>query len=109
MENQNVKGFSIGDYVCPGGKGSLIGKGSFADVFLGYHKVLQHKVAIKVVDVARLTKGSEKLKEHLASEIQIMKSMDHENIVKLFDVFRVCARAHAHPLALQLPHSSIIQ
>ena len=46
-------------------------------------------VAIKVIDVARLTRGSEKLKKHLSSEIAIMKKLDHENIVKMHDLYTV--------------------
>lgn len=47
-------------------------------------------MAIKVVDVARLTRGNEKLKQHLVSEIEIMKGIDHPNIVKFYEVQKVC-------------------
>lgn len=73
-------GFRVGDYVSDGKK---IGKGSFATVYLGHHvSQTNHLVAIKVVDVERLSRSNQKLKRHLDSEISIMKSVQHEHIVR---------------------------
>jgi serine/threonine protein kinase len=70
-------------------KKGLIGTGSFAEVYKAEHVTTGQCVAIKIVDVARLTRGSENLRKHLGSEINIMKTLHHENIVKLLDVFMV--------------------
>lgn len=89
MFEAKEKGFAVGQYYCKG-RDSLIGTGSFAEVYLGVNTNTNEKVAIKVVDVKRLTKGNQKLTQYLGSEIQIMKGLEHENIVKLYDVFFVC-------------------
>ena len=88
--------FSIGEFYS---KGQRIGKGSFATVYLGY-KILNNnnndvevnkdgkdEVAIKVVDVELLSKQSNKLRKHLESEIKIMKSLKHPNIVEMKEVY----------------------
>ncbi|KAJ2994742.1 hypothetical protein NUW58_g1471 [Xylaria curta] len=62
--------------------GSEIGKGSFAQVYMGKHKVSGAAVAIKSVELARLNK---KLKENLYSEIKILKNLRHPHIVALHD------------------------
>jgi serine/threonine protein kinase len=67
--------------------GKKIGKGSFATVYLGHHvSQTNHLVAIKVVDVDRLSRSNQKLKRHLDSEITIMKSVQHDHIVQQLDV-----------------------
>mmetsp|Transcript_7663 Transcript_7663/g.10580 ORF Transcript_7663/g.10580 Transcript_7663/m.10580 type:complete len:745 (-) Transcript_7663:71-2305(-) len=86
MFEAKEKGFAVGPYYCKG-RENLIGTGSFAEVYLGFNTQTNEKVAIKVVDVKRLTKGNQKLTQYLGSEIQIMKGLDHENIVRLYDVF----------------------
>ena len=90
-----------GDYVCE----SKIGTGSFAEVWKGYHKVTKQAVAVKVVDLERLSRSNNnhenKLKQHLNSELKIMKSLDHKNIVKMFD-FTVLLYPYLPPLSLYL-------
>ncbi len=39
--------------------------------------------------------------QHLASEIQIMKTLDHDNIVRLFDVYMVCIKPNAISISIQ--------
>ncbi|KAJ1337697.1 serine/threonine-protein kinase ULK2 [Microdochium nivale] len=68
----------VGNFVI----GSEIGKGSFAQVYLGKHKVTAAAVAIKSVELGRLNK---KLKENLYSEIKILKNLRHPHIVALHD------------------------
>lgn len=89
------QGFTVGKWKCDGGKDALLGKGSFADVFKGYNMDTGYEVAIKVIDVVRITKGNQKLAEHLASEVQIMKGLSHENIVKLYDIVQVSNRFYS--------------
>ena len=63
---------------------SKIGKGSSGVVFAGYHiNNKRDKVAIKRVDISNMKSKMDKL----WNEIQIMKDMDHKNVIKLFDVF----------------------
>ncbi|KAL2134263.1 hypothetical protein VTI74DRAFT_630 [Chaetomium olivicolor] len=59
-----------------------IGKGSFAHVYSGRHKVTGALVAIKSVELARLNK---KLKDNLYQEIKILKRLRHPHIVALHD------------------------
>ncbi|KAI0476717.1 Serine/threonine-protein kinase ATG1 [Xylaria cf. heliscus] len=69
--------------------GSEIGKGSFAQVYMGKHKVSGAAVAVKSVELARLNK---KLKENLYSEIKILKNLRHPHIVALHD----CVESSTH-------------
>ncbi|KAK3954122.1 hypothetical protein QBC32DRAFT_96926 [Pseudoneurospora amorphoporcata] len=66
-----------------------IGKGSFAKVYLGRHKVTGALVAVKSVELARLNK---KLKDNLYGEIQILKTLRHPHIVALHD----CVESSTH-------------
>ncbi|KAI0481187.1 hypothetical protein GGR56DRAFT_664494 [Xylariaceae sp. FL0804] len=75
----------IGQFVI----GSEIGKGSFAQVYMGKHKVSGAAVAIKSVELARLNK---KLKENLYSEIKILRNLRHPHIVALHD----CVESSTH-------------
>ncbi|KJZ72849.1 Serine kinase ATG1 [Hirsutella minnesotensis 3608] len=76
---------SIGQFVID----KEIGKGSFAQVYMGWHTDSKAAVAIKSVELARLNK---KLKENLYGEIQILKSLRHPHIVALHD----CVESSTH-------------
>ncbi|WVO15011.1 serine/threonine-protein kinase ATG1 [Cryptococcus depauperatus] len=71
----------IGNYVM----GSEIGRGSFATVYKGYRSKTKVPVAIKAVSRQKLTA---KLLENLESEINILKVINHRNIVALTDCFK---------------------
>ncbi|KAI0115186.1 Serine/threonine-protein kinase ATG1 [Daldinia grandis] len=75
---RRARNADIGQFII----GSEIGKGSFAQVYMGKHKVSGALVAIKSVELARLNK---KLKENLYSEIKILKNLRHPHIVALHD------------------------
>ncbi|KAG0252225.1 Serine/threonine-protein kinase [Mortierella polycephala] len=75
-----------------------IGRGSFATVYKGYHKVTKEPVAIKSVLRSKLTK---KLLENLASEINILKGIRHDHIVALVDC------KSAEQLISRLPASAL--
>ncbi|EIN14702.1 kinase-like protein [Punctularia strigosozonata HHB-11173 SS5] len=62
-----------------------IGKGSFADVYKGYHGETHQQVAIKTIKRDGLTT---KLLDNLKSEIDILKSLSHRHITKLLDIVR---------------------
>jgi serine/threonine protein kinase len=67
-----------------------IGKGSSGIVFSGYHSKTKEKVAIKRVDINDLNKNrnGKNLKiNKIWNEIEIMKELDHPNIIKLYDVY----------------------
>jgi serine/threonine-protein kinase ULK/ATG1 len=66
-----------------------IGKGSFAQVYLGWQKETKQAVAIKSVELERLNK---KLKDNLYGEIKILKTLRHPHIVALHD----CVESSTH-------------
>ena len=61
----------------------MLGQGSYAVVKLAEHKVTGEKVAIKTYEKYRLA-DPRKMK-NVRREIEILKSMDHPNIIKLYD------------------------
>ncbi|KND03562.1 CAMK/CAMKL/MARK protein kinase [Spizellomyces punctatus DAOM BR117] len=61
-----------------------IGEGSFAKVKLAVHRLLGEKVAIKVIDKQTLPDSYSVA--HLHREAQIMRMLDHPNIVQLIEV-----------------------
>ncbi|XP_071835082.1 MAP/microtubule affinity-regulating kinase 3-like isoform X3 [Apostichopus japonicus] len=60
-----------------------IGKGNFAKVKLAKHIPTSKEVAIKIIDKQVLNQSS---LAKVYREVRIMKSLDHPNIVKLFEV-----------------------
>lgn len=58
----------------------MLGKGSFATVRKGKHRASGERVAVKIISKRKL---SEEDKVQLQNEIEIMKQIDHPNIVKL--------------------------
>lgn len=60
-----------------------VGKGNFAKVKLAKHIPTGKEVAIKIIDKTQLNPGS---LQKLFREVRIMKTLDHPNIVKLFQV-----------------------
>ena len=71
--------FSIGDYII----GKQIGQGAYAIVKEGIHKETGKKYAIKIYEKFRIS-GEDKRK-NIESEINILKTIEHENIAKLYD------------------------
>jgi calcium-dependent protein kinase len=63
---------------------SKLGKGSYGSVYLATHRITGDERAVKVMNVDRIT--SYYLRK-LHTEISILKSLDHPNIIKLQDVF----------------------
>ncbi len=72
---------TVGDYQLK----EKIGKGSYADVYKGTHKVTGQKYAIKTISKDILSEP--KLLAGLESEIKIMREFVHENIVCLHEYF----------------------
>ncbi|KAH9324313.1 hypothetical protein KI387_004491 [Taxus chinensis] len=72
----------VGDYVV----NEYIGSGSFAVVWRAKHKHHGHEVAIKEIATR---KHNKKVLESLELEIDILKKINHPNIVRLHDIVRV--------------------
>ena len=64
-----------------------IGQGSYGKVFEGQDRRTNSKVAIKQMDI-RYFERDAYLKSQLFTEIEILKKLNHENIVKLIDVLQ---------------------
>ena len=75
---KRAAGDCVGDYTLL----KKIGKGSFAVVWKAQHARTGEFVAIKDVDMSKLT---DKLLENLDMEISIMRSLSHCNIARLID------------------------
>ena len=68
-----------------------LGKGNFAIVRLGIHRLTKTRVAIKVVDKKEL--DQENLMK-ISREIEIMRQLSHEHIVKLYQVMETDTFIH---------------
>jgi len=65
--------------------GAYLGAGSFSKVYTGYKSNNpSFKVAIKIIDNTFMVDNY--VKGLLESEIEAMKKLEHENIVRLYDV-----------------------
>ncbi|PAA75466.1 hypothetical protein BOX15_Mlig033376g2 [Macrostomum lignano] len=60
-----------------------IGKGNFAKVKLAKHVITGEEVAIKIIDKTQLNASS---LQKVFREVKIMKTLDHPNIVRLYEV-----------------------
>jgi len=60
-----------------------LGKGAFSVVKLGINKNTKEEVAIKIIE----KKNVEQDLHRLATEMQVLKSVNHPNIIKLKDIF----------------------
>ncbi|KAM7137861.1 serine/threonine-protein kinase SIK2 isoform 1-T1 [Macrochelys suwanniensis] len=60
-----------------------LGKGNFAVVKLGRHRITRSEVAIKIIDKSQLDAVN---LEKIYREVQIMKMLDHPHIIKLYQV-----------------------
>lgn len=87
--------FKVGPYRS---KGEVIGKGSYSTVFKAININTEEKVAIKVVDLYKLSSRQpskyRNLKNRLKMEIEIAKSVDHPHLVKMIDVLEEDERVY---------------
>eukprot|EP00123_Amoebidium_parasiticum_P012882 comp21633_c0_seq1/m.30373 comp21633_c0_seq1/g.30373 ORF comp21633_c0_seq1/g.30373 comp21633_c0_seq1/m.30373 type:complete len:764 (-) comp21633_c0_seq1:333-2624(-) len=63
--------------------GKTIGKGNFAIVKEGRHRITQETVAIKMIDKSKVDGCSLK---KIFREVQIMKLLDHPHVIRLYQV-----------------------
>ena len=71
----------IGNYIIE----KLLNKGRKSKVFLAKHIITEEKVAIKILD-KKLFKSDILSLKHIKKEIQILKMVKHENIIKLLEI-----------------------
>jgi serine/threonine protein kinase len=77
QENEaNLRDFDIGD---------ILGQGAFGKVFKVVHKVSKRVFALKIIDKKRIRKNS--MEAQMQNEIKIMYSLNHPNVVRLFNHF----------------------
>lgn len=81
QRKNTYKASSLNDYIIL----QEIGRGSYAIVYLAVHKSSQKVVALKAYDKNILTTIQRKMS--VTREIQILKAMNHPNIVKLNETF----------------------
>lgn len=63
----------------------VLGKGSFGEVVLCRDKITGQECAVKVISKASMKKGSSTTS--LLREIELLKELDHPNIMKLYEFF----------------------
>lgn len=71
---------NIGNYTV----GKEIGQGTFGKVKIGVHNLTSEKVAIKVLEKAKIADVADV--ERVAREIYILKLIRHENLIQLYDI-----------------------
>ena len=71
--------FILDDYIVDKKR---IGKGSFSTIYKGYHKFNKRNYAIKEVSVDNI----KNIKDNIKREFNLMKKLNHPNIVKLHNV-----------------------
>ncbi|KAJ3392552.1 Map microtubule affinity-regulating kinase [Lobulomyces angularis] len=62
---------------------NVVGEGNFAVVKLATHTLTGEKVAVKIIDKTKLDKATAK---KLFREVRIMKMLNHQHIVRLYEV-----------------------
>jgi serine/threonine protein kinase len=60
-----------------------LGKGVSAECFLGTHVESKRDYAVKIIDTC-----DEKILKYYEKEIQLLRSLEHTNIVRLYEVYR---------------------
>ena len=81
MNNSNlVEEKLIGNYIIR----NTIGQGSYGKVKMGIHLQTQEKVALKILEKDKIIELKDKL--NLKNEIQVLKSIKHNNITQLYEI-----------------------
>ena len=70
--------FQVGDYII---LKKRIGRGAFSTIYKGYNKYTRKTVAVKEISLETVNKYEKSLKR----ETEIMKKLNHPNIVKLYE------------------------
>ena len=103
MEEQNPEGKirvkRVGNYII----GKTIGEGSFSKVKLGTHLVTNERVALKIIEKSKITESQDI--ERITREIQILKLLDHQNIVRLYEI--IDTPRHLYIIQEYLPNGEL--
>ncbi|XP_076044979.1 serine/threonine-protein kinase NIM1-like [Oratosquilla oratoria] len=75
-----------------------LGQGNFSTVKLAYHQLTHDKVAVKVIEKAKLDQKTQRM---LAREIANMDAVNHPCLIRLFEVVETLSRIH---LVLEYAH-----
>jgi serine/threonine protein kinase len=67
--------------------GKVLGTGNFATVRLGTHRKTGELVAVKIIEKKRFAMQSDFSFASLQSEVEILRRMNHPNIIRVIDVF----------------------
>jgi len=68
---------------------SMLGEGSYGQVFTGVHSDTKAKRAIKSIDTSKIAD-----RKRFDEEVAIQANLDHPNIVKLYEVFKDAKRMY---------------
>ena len=63
----------------------VIGRGNFSIVKLAEHKLTKEKVAIKIMKKSQIINQDDLIR--IDREIQMLKSLNHENVIKIYNIF----------------------
>ena len=77
--------------------GRCIGKGNFSEVHIGVHRGTGERVAVKVVDTMKTEQFSKKSRSvalNIDSEMEVLRSLCHPNIIKFFGMYRSPTNVH---------------
>ena len=64
-----------------------LGKGSFGNVFKVKHKINGEIRAMKIIKIPYINCPFEKINKNFLHEIQVLKDLEHPNIIKIFEYF----------------------
>lgn len=78
----NINNNKLSSYIL----GKVIGKGAYATVKLCYNKETKKNYAVKIYDNILMSSNPSK-KTSVYKEIQVLKEINHKNLIKLYDFF----------------------
>ena len=70
--------------------GTTIGEGSYAKVKSAYSEKTQKRVAMKIINRRKAPKDFKE--KFLPRELQILKVVNHQNVIKMFDILEFEAK-----------------
>lgn len=89
----------VGNYII----GKTIGEGSFSKVKLGTHLVTNKRVALKIIEKAKITESADV--QRITREIQILKLLNHPNVVRLYEI--IDTPRHLYIIQEYLPNGEL--
>lgn len=64
-----------------------LGEGAFGEVYRGIHRILGREAALKIIKNSENKTEDEERLEYFIREARILAEMNHDNIVKIYDIF----------------------